>query len=146
MTPDDVDAVLTIEQAVQAFPWTRGNFTDALGYGYSCRVDEQDGEICGYAILMPVIDEGELLTIGVAAAHQRKGLGRALLREMFDVARSRKLRRVFLEVRTSNEAAIALYRSAGFSQIGVRRNYYRNGNFSEDAMVMACDLTGSADE
>jgi len=144
MTRDDVDAVLNIEQAVQAFPWTRGNFTDALGYGYLCQVDEQDGEIRGYAILMPVIDEGELLTIGVAAAQQRKGVGRAMLREMLEAARNRNMRRVFLEVRASNDAAIALYRSAGFSQIGVRRGYYRNADFSEDAMVMACDLMGDS--
>ncbi len=146
MTRDDVEAVLNIEQTVQPFPWTRGNFTDALGFGYLCRVDEQDGEIRGYAILMPVVDEGELLTIGVAVAHQRKGLGRAMLSEMLDAARDRNMRRVFLEVRASNEAAIALYRSAGFSQIGVRRNYYRNADFSEDAMVMACDLPANADD
>jgi ribosomal-protein-alanine N-acetyltransferase len=93
-----------------------------------------------------VIDEGELLTIGVAAAHQRKGLGRAMLREMLDAARNGNMRRVFLEVRASNDAAIALYRSAGFSQIGERRGYYRNANGSEDAMVMACDLMSDSDE
>src|SRR5574340_426292 len=80
MTPDDVDAVLAVEQAVQRFPWTRGNFVDALNSGYLCRVDEtEEGGIRGYAILMPAMDEAELLTIGVAQAEQRKGLGRDML-------------------------------------------------------------------
>ena len=142
MTQADVDAVLAIEQAVQAYPWTRGNLTDALGSGYLCHVDEADGEIRGYAILMPAVDEAELLNIGVAATHQRQGLGRAMLLEMFDMARAKNMKRVFLEVRSSNVAAIALYRSAGFGQIGLRRGYYRDANGSEDAIVMACDLTG----
>lgn len=145
MAQADVDAVLAIEQAVQAYPWTRGNFTDALDNGYICRVDEKEsGEIRGYAILMPLIDEAELLTIGVAAAQQRQGLGRAMLGEMLEVARGKNMRRVFLEVRPSNVAAIALYRSAGFSEIGVRRGYYQNANGSEDAITMACELMGES--
>ncbi|MDP1997647.1 MAG: ribosomal protein S18-alanine N-acetyltransferase [Gallionella sp.] len=143
MTQDDVDAVLAIEQAVQRFPWTRGNFTDALHSGYLCCVDEtESGGIRGYAILMPTVDEAELLNIGVAAAQQRKGLGRAMLAEMLNVARGRKMKRVFLEVRSSNVAAIALYRSAGFSEAGARRGYYQGANGSEDAIVMACELMG----
>lgn len=143
MIQADVDAVLAIEQGVQAYPWTRGNFVDALDNAYICRVDEtEDGEIRGYAILMPAVDEAELLTIGVAWAHQRKGLGRAILSEMLSIARTKHLQRVFLEVRSDNVAAIALYRSAGFIEIGVRRGYYRNENGSQDAVTMACDLMG----
>ena len=150
MTPADVDAVLSIEQAVQAYPWTRGNFIDALSNGYMCcvaeeflagRPDEAGGEISGYAVLMPALEEAELLNIGVAAGRQRKGLGRAMLREMLDAARKKNMRRVFLEVRPSNTAAIALYRSAGFAEVGVRRGYYQNASGSEDALVMACELT-----
>ena len=145
MTQDDVDAVLAIEQAVQRFPWTRGNFADALNSGYLCRVDETEGGgIRGYAVLMPAAGEAELLNIGVAAAQQRKGLGRAMLSEMLNVARDRNMERVFLEVRSSNVAAIALYRSAGFSEIGVRHSYYRNTNSSEDAITMARELMGES--
>ena len=162
MMPADVDAVLTIEQAVQAYPWTRGNFMDALSNGYVCRVDseepfdyaqdrlvaghpEDEGAIRSYAVLMPVLDEAELLSIGVATEQQRKGLGRAMLSEILSLARAKNLRRVFLEVSASNVAALALYRSSGFSGIGVRRGYYQNANGSEDAITMACDLTGEID-
>lgn len=142
MTLADVDAVLAIELAVQAYPWTRGNFIDALSQGYVCRVDEMGGEIRGYAVLRPVLEEAELLNIGVAAGQQRKGLGRAMLREMIEVALEKNMRRVFLEVRSSNAAALALYRSTGFGEIGVRRSYYQNASGSEDAITMACELTG----
>ncbi|OGS91865.1 MAG: ribosomal-protein-alanine N-acetyltransferase [Gallionellales bacterium GWA2_60_18] len=140
MTPDDLDAVLFIEQAVQRFPWTRGNFSDVLDNGYVCRVDEAEDGIRGYAVLMLGVDEAELLTIGVAAAHQRKGVGRVLLNAMLELARERKMARVLLEVRPLNAAAIALYRSAGFAQIGLRRGYYHNEGGSEDAITMACEL------
>ena len=159
MTLEDVDAVFAIEQMVQAYPWTRGNFTDALSSGYLCCVDEAEGEIRGYAVMMPLPDEAELLNIGVAAGQQRKGVGRALLCGMLDIAREwgrqakppidgcsqKKIRRVFLEVRASNTAALALYRNAGFADIGLRRNYYRNAGGNEDAITMACDLTDGAD-
>lgn len=140
MTIADVDAVLAVEQDVQAYPWTHGNFCDALDSGYLCLVDEVAGELCSYAVLMPGVEEAELLTIGVAAAHQRKGLGRAMLSAMLEMAHAKRLSRVFLEVRVSNQGAIALYRCAGFAEVGMRRAYYRNEAGSEDAMVMACDL------
>ena len=151
----DVDAVLAIEQAVQHYPWTRGNFMDALANGSLCCVDAEDGvagrpeegvEIRGYAVLMPLVDEAELLNIGVAAAQQRKGLGRSMLRGVLELARAKNMRCVFLEVRASNVAAIALYRSAGFINIGVRRGYYRNADGSEDAVTMACRLSECGNE
>jgi ribosomal-protein-alanine N-acetyltransferase len=142
MTVADVEEVLAIEQSVQAYPWTRGNFMDVLSNAYACRVHEQESEIRGYAILMPVLDEAELLNMGVAAGQQRKGLGRAMLREMLELAHKMKMRRVFLEVRASNAAALALYRNSGFDEIGVRRGYYQNASGSEDAITMACELTG----
>jgi len=149
MTPEDVDAVFDIELAVQAYPWTRTNFKDALSQGYVCRVDSEDRsavlpedrfEIRGYAILLPAVDEAELLNIGVAAIWQRKGLGSLIMNEMLQEAREMNMRRVLLEVRPSNIAAIALYKRSGFDLIGVRRGYYHNANSSEDALVMACNL------
>jgi len=145
MTLADVDAVLAIEQAEQTYPWTRGNFNDVLSHGYVCRVIEQEGVICAYAVLRPLPDEAELLTIGVAAQHQRKGLGKTMLLEMLDMSCARNKLRIFLEVRASNSAALALYRSTGFEQVGVRRGYYRNANVAEDAITMACKLTGEID-
>lgn len=144
MTAADIDAALTLEQSVQAYPWTRGNFCDALNSGYLCYVEECSGELCGYAVLMPGVGEAELLNIAVAEKYQRRGTGRAILATLLEVAAARQLPRVFLEVRVSNLTAIALYRRAGFSQVGLRRAYYRNAEGSEDALVMARGLSGES--
>ncbi|MFZ5502205.1 MAG: ribosomal protein S18-alanine N-acetyltransferase [Pseudomonadota bacterium] len=139
MKLSDVDAVLAVEQSVQSYPWSRGNFCDALRNGYQCYLDEFNNTPRAYAIVMPVVDEAELLNIGVAAAQQRQGLGRAMLREILKLARDRQMKRMFLEVRPSNLPAIALYETVGFCEIGRRRGYYQG---SEDALIMACELHG----
>ncbi|MDE2117716.1 MAG: ribosomal protein S18-alanine N-acetyltransferase [Betaproteobacteria bacterium] len=137
----DMDAIMRIEQRVHAHPWTRGNFTDALKSDCICKVYEADGEMLGYVVLMPAVDEVQLLNISIAAGHQRKGLGRKLLEETMKIARGLNMRRILLEVRPSNGAALGLYRAAGFSQIGLRRGYYPSeDNRREDAVVMECEL------
>lgn len=141
MAAGDIDSVLRIEQQVHVHPWTRGNFSDALASGYLCKAAELDGELVGYAVLMPGVDDAELLDIGIAAQHQRRGLGHAVLRAMLALARELGRQRVVLEVRASNAAAIALYRSTGFLEMGLRRDYYvtLNGR-REDAILMGCKL------
>lgn len=141
MAEADLDAVLAIEQQVHSHPWTRGNFSDALKSGYLCKVYETgDGAMLGYAILMPGVDEAELLDIAIAAPHQQRGWGRKLLDEMFVLARRRNLQRMVLEVRASNLPAINLYRKAGFADIGLRREYYPAENGREDAILMGRGL------
>jgi ribosomal-protein-alanine N-acetyltransferase len=136
MTVSDLDTVLRIEQQVHAHPWTRGNFDDALVSGYLCKVAEQGGEAIGYAVLMQGVDDAELLDIGIAAEQQRRGFGRAVLAAVLTLARELGRERVVLEVRASNAAAIGLYRAMGFSEIGLRRNYYVANNGREDAILM----------
>lgn len=144
MARDDVENVLAIEQTIQRFPWTRGNFCDALQSGYLCYVHEENGELCSYAVMMPVAGDAELLSIGVTLKRQREGLGRAMLNRVLEEACNRNMRSIFLEVRSGNAAAIALYRGAGFIETGVRRRYYRSALGSEDAMTMARELTGTS--
>jgi ribosomal-protein-alanine N-acetyltransferase len=141
MSPADVDAVALAEQHAHAHPWTRGNFSDALSSGYLCKVYEQGGTMLGYLVLMPAVDEAQLLNITIAVEHQRQGWGRVLLEEALNIARGLQLRRVLLEVRSSNTAALGLYRTAGFRSIGLRRRYYPADNGErEDAIVMECLL------
>ena len=136
----DVNAIVCIEQHVHAHPWTRGNFTDALKSDCVCKVYEQEGAMLGYVVLMPALDEAQLLNITIAAEHQRKGLGRRLLDATMTMARGLNMRRLLLEVRPSNAAALGLYRAAGFREIGLRRGYYPDGNGREDAIVMEREL------
>jgi len=136
MNPADMDEVMRVEQSVHAHPWTRGNFTDSLNSNSVCKVYEDGENMLGYVVLMPAVDEMQLLNISIASEHQRKGLGRKLLGEAMDIARGMRMRRMLLEVRSSNVAALGLYCKTGFSQIGLRRGYYLADNGREDAIVM----------
>lgn len=136
MVGEDIEVVAAIERAIHRFPWTPGNFSDALNSGYVCKVAELDGNMIGYAIMMPALDEVELLDISIAAEYQGRGLGSDLLQRMMELARSINMQRMFLEVRPSNVAALALYSKHGFREIGLRRDYYSVGDKYEDAIVM----------
>jgi ribosomal-protein-alanine N-acetyltransferase len=140
MTAGDLDAVAAIEQAIYTHPWTRGNFSDSLGAGYHCWIVESAGAIIGYSVVAIAAEEAHLLNLSVAADWQRRGLGSELLGFIIKLAGDYAAHRIFLEVRPTNGAARALYRRAGFIEIGVRRGYYPATSGREDAVVMALDL------
>lgn len=75
MTENDLDRVAELEAALHPFPWTRGNFNDALTAGYGCWLMQLDGRTVGHAVLMLVMDEAHLLTISLCNELQGKGLG-----------------------------------------------------------------------
>lgn len=88
----------------------------------------------GYICMSHVLDEAELVRIGVFQKHRGQGLGRALLRAGLDECARLGIAEVNLEVRQSNEAARALYEKLGFRVSGRRRNYYSKQG--EDAVLM----------
>ena len=87
--------------------------------------------------LMQGVDDAEILNIETQPSHRRQGLAQSLLVEAFDWARQNQRQAVWLEVRASNAAAIALYVKMGFIQISTRQRYYSDG---EDALVMKYSL------
>jgi ribosomal-protein-alanine N-acetyltransferase len=136
MRADDLDAIMEIENAVYPFPWTRGNFSDSLASRYSAWVCLEDGEMVGYAVMVLVIDEAQLLNISIAADRQRAGRGAELLEYLLAAARADGAERMLLEVRPSNVSGLGLYRRFGFTEIGRRRGYYPAHDGREDAIVM----------
>ncbi len=136
----DVADVVAIERESYAFPWAEGIFHDCLRVGYCCRVLECDGVVIGYAILACGVGEAHLLNLCVQSEWRGYGLGRMLLGEMLAQAETRAARHVFLEVRISNQLAIALYESVGFRRIGIRRRYYQAVGGREDALVLQLPL------
>ncbi|MEE4303405.1 MAG: ribosomal protein S18-alanine N-acetyltransferase [Wenzhouxiangella sp.] len=142
MARGDLDAVTRIETASYPFPWTRGIFQDCLRVGYRCHVLEADGVIAGYGIVSHALDEAHLLNLCIHPEQRRGGLARLLLEHVVGEARVGAANRLFLEVRPSNEAAVALYRSSGFRAIGRRPGYYPADEGREDAMVMVLHLDG----
>ena len=140
MRDDDLDAVLDIELRAYPFPWTRGIFQDCLRADYPAWVLQRDGGIIGYGLLSLAADEAHVLNVCTDPSLQGQGHGRRLLRALLLLAQGRGAQRVFLEVRPSNLAAIALYHAEGFNEIGRRPRYYPAKGGREDAIVMAKEL------
>lgn len=140
MTEGDLDSIMLIEPHIYSHPWTRGNFNDSLKSGHIAQVLEQGAEIIGYSLMMMVLDEAHLLNLSVAKAYQKRGLGRLLLEHMVAIAREKKAANMFLEVRSSNVSAIALYENMGFNEMAIRRGYYPAHHGREDAVLMGLAL------
>jgi [ribosomal protein S18]-alanine N-acetyltransferase len=133
----DLNLVMRIEIDVYPFPWTRGNFDDALRAGYTAwAMLDSAGSMIAYAIAMLAVDEAHLLNLSVARAFQRQGYGWKMLEWMAQCTRDYGARSLLLEVRPSNEAALRLYQRYGFERIGVRPGYYPAVGGREDAVVM----------
>ena len=129
LTPADAQRCAELE--AQLFdgddPWPAATFNRELASAHNHYVGARIGEtLVGYAGISRLGRtppyEYEVHTIGVDRAYQGQGIGRRLLGELLDFADGGV---IYLEVRTDNEAAIALYRSVGFTEVGLRRRYYR---------------------
>ena len=143
MCPADLDAVFGIENRAYDFPWSRGIFNDCLLAGYDCVVLEINGVVMGYAIMSVAAAEGHILNLCIANDLRQQGLGRKMLNHLLAHVEAMLLQRLFLEVRPSNFAAIALYSSAGFDRLGVRKDYYKAPNGREDALVFVREFSGA---
>ena len=133
---EDLDALQEMEEACFSLPWTREQLCGQLpDEQHEFLVAEaENGDMLGYIGMMAVLDEGYISNVAAAPSARRRGIGRALLKEMLRRAETRRLAFVTLEVRESNEGAIALYAGEGFSVVGRRRNYYEHPR--EDALLM----------
>lgn len=98
--------------------------------------------VVGFAVVQFALDESELQALAVAPTRRRQGLGAALTDAAFACARRRRARVMFLEVRISNRAALALYGRLGFAIYGRRARYYRDPE--EDAVLMRLNLSGDS--
>lgn len=140
LQPGDLAAAYAIEQRSHAFPWSEKTLISNQGERYfNLRLDV-DGDMAAFAVTQVVLDEATLFNIAVSPDYQRRGLGRALLEHLIGELEDRAVTTLWLEVRASNQSAIALYESLGFSEATVRRNYYPAKDGREDAIVMALPL------
>lgn len=140
MEDSDLAVVAETERSLHRSPWTLGNFRDSLAAGHQAVVAEEAGTLVAYAVTSHVLDEAELLTVGVPLAMQRQGRGAAMMRYLMDRLAAAGICRFFLEVRASNRAAHNLYRRCGFVEIGRRKGYYPAAEGREDAIAMALEL------
>ena len=120
-------------------PWSHGDFAECLHSGLTMRVAKIASDLVGYIVGRLVLDEAEILNLGVAPHARRRGVARAVVGDLLAAFGGSGVRSVFLEVRESNLPALALYRSFGFRAVGKRPRYYHRP--VEDAVVLRADLT-----
>ena len=135
----DIDAVVELEKASFAVPWSRSGFLFELRSEYADFLLACEGErLLGFAIAHLAGDDSELFNICVAESERGRGIGGALIDECVRLAEKRGAGRMLLEVRASNKPARSLYLKKGFQVLGVRRSYYELP--TEDAVMMEREL------
>lgn len=139
MDRSHLDAVAALERVCFSKPWPRSMLEDELyNPNVSLVVAEgEDGTVLGYGEIGVVLDEGCLEKIAVDPACRRQGVAEAILSAYLRFGRA-KLAFLTLEVRASNEAAIALYQKLGFEEVGRRKGYYTDPR--EDAVLMTVEF------
>ncbi|ECG8588530.1 ribosomal-protein-alanine N-acetyltransferase [Salmonella enterica subsp. salamae] len=141
LNQSDLPAAYQIEQRAHAFPWSEKTFASNQGERYLNFQLTADGRMAAFAITQVVLDEATLFNIAVDPHFQRRGLGRMLLEHLIDELEKRGVVTLWLEVRASNVAAIALYESLGFNEATIRRDYYPTAEGREDAIIMALPIS-----
>ena len=144
MRGNDIADVVAIERASYQFPWSEGIFRDCLRVGYVCRVVTVSRQVMAYGVMSFGAGEAHILNLCVGEPYRCRGLGRRLLGSLIERANAAGMADAFLEVRPSNTAAIRLYLSQGFEQVGMRRGYYQAPNGREDAAVLRRSLRSDA--
>lgn len=134
---NDIDAVLSIEQAAQSHPMSRAVMLSCFSKRYFNARILVDGNVAGFYISEFLIDESSLIEICVSPAYQGKGLGKQLLKHYIDTAKTKGALSCWLEVRESNLSARKLYQSLDFNEVDVRHNYYPTNTGHEDAIIMS---------
>ncbi len=145
LTASDLDEVLQIQaQCPEIVAWSRAGYTPVVHGNYSGWVAVTGPQVLGFVVSRQTLEEAEILNLAVRPEARRRGLGSQLLLRALQEARRAGVRRVSLEVRTSNRAAIHFYEHHGFQRLGRRRDYYSNPR--EDALLYGCELARSQPE
>lgn len=135
MTAAHVDAVAALEKLCFDDPWSVLSILSELHNPLSLwLIAVENGDVLGYVGSQSVLGEADMMNLAVHPAHRRKGIGQMLVTELVEALTKQDVHCLTLEVRASNNPAIALYTRMGFVQVGLRRNYYCNPR--EDARIL----------
>ncbi len=161
MTPDDIEAAVTIEEQCFSMPWSKKSFLDSITredtiflvaekqetQASERAVESPNGEdmirtsdmrIIGYIGMYLAFEEGEITNVAVSPEYRKQGVGNELVTAILTAGKENNLERILLEVRVSNTNAISLYKRNGFKELGIRKNYYEKP--TENAWIMACEI------
>ena len=137
MTVDHLDELERLERICFSRPWSKrmlGEELDNACAAFLVAEEAETGTVLGYAGLLAMMDEGYITNVAVFPEYRRCGIAARIIEVFMNFARANKLAFLTLEVRPSNAAAIALYQSFGFEEVGRRRNYYDLPK--EDALIL----------
>ena len=142
MQSDQLQDVIRVENSAYAWPWSFQNIQDSIQSGYQCvQLMAGERELLGYYIAMHGAGEVHLLNLTVAPAYQRQGWARVMLDALALWSRGQGAQWLWLEARVGNTRALSVYDHYGFRRMGVRKDYYPNGNEPrENAVVMGLPL------
>lgn len=130
-----VAQVAALEKLCFSDPWSETSVASELDNPLSLwLIAEEEGTVLGYVGSQTVLDETDMMNIAVRPECRRRGIAAALIGELVNQLREHGSHVLRLEVRESNVPAIALYESMGFTQLGLRKNYYRNPK--ENALIL----------
>ncbi|HAT8180317.1 TPA: ribosomal-protein-alanine N-acetyltransferase [Legionella pneumophila] len=141
MKDSDIENVYSIETNVHIAPWSKDILRDCVLVGYDCRVLEiNNGDspiLAGYIISRISNNSCHILNLCIAKPLQSKGLGRKLLQTvLYSLSKYTQTESVILEVRPSNSAALHLYETMGFEKVEIKKDYYKDKNSVEDAILL----------
>ena len=134
----DLEEAYKIELDVNPSPWKYETFLSSFEIGHKGLICKKDNLMIGFIIFSPISPEAHILSISVRNEMQSKGIGTLLLKSMLDQCKVMNYKKIFLEVRVSNEKAINFYEKFGFSKDAIRNNYYTDN--SEDALLMSLSI------
>ena len=135
MEEKDLEKVFEIEKQSFSIPWSEQSFLETKkNKDFYYWVAEEQGEVIAYLNLQKILEEGDIYKIAVRLDKRRQGIGEQLLEYAIQEAKKEGITQITLEVRKSNTAAISLYQKKGFSQEGIRPDYYEKPK--EDAIIM----------
>jgi len=129
----------TVQKLLSSVPeaaaYSAEDYRLALQRNLSMRVAEEEGIVCGLVVFRTMADEAEILNLAVDSTRRRRGIGSQLMKDALATCKAAGVKRIFLEVRDSNQAAQIFYLRMGFTEVGRRRQYYSRP--LEDALVLA---------
>lgn len=135
MESRDVSQIAKLEELCFNDPWSENSIASELDNKLSLwLVAVEDDNVVGYVGSQTVLGETDMMNIATHPDYRKQGIATRLILGLVDAQEKRGSHSLMLEVRASNETAISLYRKLGFSEVGRRKNYYRNPK--EDALIL----------
>ena len=133
--PSDAPEIAAAETIIFSDPWSERSVTDLISTeGAMCYTAREGDKVIAYILGRIIAPEGEIYRIATLPGYRKRGIAYRLLDYAYKTEKGRGLEVLFLEVRTQNAAARALYRAYGFTEAGVRKNYYKDP--VDDAIIM----------